>query len=244
MKNIFPKQRIGNLVIIEEVNRSKSRDRQYLVACDCGERKVMSWSNLSRETKGPKSCGCLKTKHGKWKTRAYTSWSGMMKRCYSESTKHYSRYGGRGITVCERWHTFENFIADMGEPNDGFSIERIDNNAGYSPENCKWATTAEQARNRRSTVIIEHDGLRMCLQDWADHVGLPVARVRARIKIGWTHDQALGFEPRAREATLLKSQRKEEAIALRRQGLTHRQIAEKIGIDSSVVCRYLNEKSI
>jgi len=95
----------------------------------------------------------------------------MRERCHNPNTKQYEDYGGRGISICQRWEDFNNFLADMGEQPVGMCIERIDNDADYSPSNCKWATRAEQVRNRRNNVWLEAMGKRMILKDWANFLG-------------------------------------------------------------------------
>lgn len=105
--------------------------------------------------------------------REYKAWAGIKTRCLNSKNKVYKYYGGRGITVCERWLKFENFLADMGlKPSAQHSIDRIDNNGNYEPSNCRWATDKEQTRNRRSNIIVEHEGVAMCMADAAELSGV------------------------------------------------------------------------
>lgn len=133
-------------------------EKHVMCRCACGaETSKMVYSLLSGATR---SCGCLQreavnsmnTTHGMTHSRAYIAFKNMHQRCYNPNRRQWKDWGGRGITVCQRWHDFENFHADMGDPPDGLSLDRVDNDAGYSPENCHWVTRIEQNSNRRMPV--------------------------------------------------------------------------------------------
>jgi hypothetical protein len=174
----------GRLSVVAEAERKKDR-RQWLCECACGTRKVIGHRALKSGMAA--SCGCLrkevaakrKTVHGYAcrgkKSRLYKVWTGMLARCQIKSASGYENYGGRGIGVCERWHEFENFLADMGEPASGMTIERNDNNGNYEPGNCRWATRKEQGKNKRNNRVIEHAGKSMTVTDWARHLGISLA---------------------------------------------------------------------
>jgi len=124
--------------------------------------------------------------HRKSHTRVYRIWSLMMNRCYNPKFTRYDLWGGKGIRVCDRWHTFENFHADMGEPpTDRHSIDRINNDQGYCLENCKWSTMREQSNNRSSfNVTVSHDGLRLNLSQWAERIDISAKVLYQRYKRG------------------------------------------------------------
>ncbi len=123
----------------------------------------------------------------------YKVWDGMRQRCNNPNSPDYPRYGGRGITICERWSaSFSNFVADMGPRlSRAFQIERRDNDLGYSPENCRWATRKEQQRNRRNTRFIEFNGERLSVPEWSERTGIERHTLYLRIRRGWTPQQTL-----------------------------------------------------
>ena len=127
--------------------------------------------------------------HNKSKTKIYYVWCAMHERCSKTNSKKYKFYGARGIKVCARWDNFLNFTSDMGERPAGMTIERIHNDKDYSPENCRWASRKDQARNTRKTLFLTHNGETHCLSEWAEKLGIRPRTLWARTKAGWTADQ-------------------------------------------------------
>ena len=122
----------------------------------------------------------------------YNAWAAMLRRCELPTSPNYPRYGGRGITVCDRWHVFENFLADMGEKPKGLSLDREKNNLGYSPDNCRWATRKTQANNTRSNIMITIDGRTQSLSQWCEETGVDKSTAAKRInRSGWAAARAV-----------------------------------------------------
>lgn len=165
------------------------------VRCACGVEKAVMIQHIRRS----KSCGCLtnsiiakaRTRHGMTDSPAWLTWKNMLDRCRNKNCASWSSYGGRGIQVCERWETFENFFADMGARIGELTIERIDNDGNYEPSNCRWATSKEQAINRRSTVFLEAFGKKQSVTDWAAEIGIQQATLNHRIRANWPTEKAL-----------------------------------------------------
>jgi len=166
--------KFGKLTAKQEAGEP-GRATIWLCECECGRITHVSVGNLS--SGHTKSCGCLHaesiTKHGHSnRTGTYRSWQSMSDRCRNEHHKNYHRYGGRGITVCERWSSFENFLADMGERPDGKTLDRIDNDGNYEPGNCRWATQADQTNNQSRNKVVCVDGVSKTLAQWGRDTGL------------------------------------------------------------------------
>jgi hypothetical protein len=127
------------------------------------------------------------------RTAIYRRWKGMLRRCDTPSMSGYENYGGRGIRVCDSWRlSFMAFLNDMGEPPTGeHSIERIDNDGNYEPGNCRWATKKEQCANRRSSVVLTHNGVSDTLTNWANRTGMNPMTLWNRIRLGWSPEMAL-----------------------------------------------------
>lgn len=203
-------KRFGMLVTLAEGPlipvRGKSAARGWLCLCDCGITKNIIIHDLRSGKR--KSCGCLKHKsrkgqaptrisHGACRgykvTPEYGTWAQMKERCLDPASKSYHHYGGRGITVCERWLEFENFLADMGEkPTPRHSLDRYPNNDGpYSPENCRWATQAEQQRNKRTNRFLTLNNETLCIRDWALRLDISDALISSRLARGFSDEAAL-----------------------------------------------------
>lgn len=185
-------QKFGRLTVVQHAGPEKSH-HTWWCSCECGtERRVWGSDLKSGKTR---SCGCFNrertTTHGMTASAIYSVWHAMKGRCLNKNAKEYRYYGGRGITVCARWLNFVSFFQDMGHPPDGLTLERIDNNANYSPEIFRWATRKEQARNRRDNHFLTLGSTTLCLEDWAIRQNLNLGTLRDRLQRGWPPTQAL-----------------------------------------------------
>jgi len=195
-------KRYGRLFVIGYSHNQKVRT-MWNVICDCGQEKIVAGNSMI--SGAVLSCGCLRkenfskmiNKHGHAKvgkaTVEYTTWLDMKTRCFNKNKKQYKDYGGRGITICKEWvDSFEKFFEDMGKKPTGMTLDRIDNDKGYSKKNCRWATRKEQSNNLRNNIIIEYNGLKLTMGQWAEKVGLKRETLRGRIeKYNWPIEKAL-----------------------------------------------------
>src|SRR3990167_6391721 len=185
-------RKFGRLTVKRLVGYSNHQSR-WACICECGKiHEAVSGHLKSGEVL---SCGCLqkenRIKHGMCWTAFYRRWQAIKGRCLNPNNSDFKRYGYRGITVCKRWMKFENFLADMGKPPNGLTLDRIDNNKGYSPKNCRWATPLQQANNSRRNRLIKFNCETRSLSHWARHFNLCRTTLRYRINRGWDIDKAL-----------------------------------------------------
>ena len=214
-------RRYGRLVAVRQVSSDGERPTVWLFRCDCGAEKELASTNVIQGS--TRSCGCLRrevsgetqlrhgtARRGK-KTSEYATWHNIRSRCYSPKNRSYADYGGRGIRVCDRWLNgdgklsgYECFLADMKEkPTPRHTVERIDNDGPYSPDNCVWGIRRAQSRNKRTTIRVVFRGRDVALIDLCDELGLRYRRVADRMRKGWPLESALFLPPR--QTTLTKS---------------------------------------
>lgn len=190
--------RFGRLSVISKT-RSKSGKVAWACKCDCGNKTETLTTELLRGR--TQSCGCYHKdkmseafkKHGQYKTRLYRIWSNMIQRCGNPQNDNYYLYGARGVSVCDEWKDFAVFSkwAINNGYADNLSIDRIDSNKGYSPENCRWATPKEQTDNRRCSIYVSFNGTRKTLKEWSVTTGIPYKNLLWRIRHGWSAEKAL-----------------------------------------------------
>lgn len=199
-------QRFGRLVAIERVGANARKQALWHFRCDCGGEKVAVASEVKRGS--TQSCGCLANEQRRaaaqtqchaysrrhW-PREYKSWEHMLSRCYDPADAKYAIYGGRGIKVCDAWReSFRAFADDMGRAPAGCTIDRIDVDGDYTPENCRWATRKEQANNMRTNRLVTMDGKTQTVQQWCDELGADSNLVYQRLFRGWDEKRAI-LEP-------------------------------------------------
>lgn len=193
-------RRFGRLLVRREGRRyvrwNGSASIRWECLCDCGTETLVRTSSLI--SGATTSCGCYgreqsskrRKKHGLSNTPTYNVWERMVRRCINPKDKDWCEYGGKGITVSERWREFVNFLADMGErPSPAYSIDRIDGSRGYEPGNCRWATAKEQSRNRCTNRYVTFQGKQMLLVEVAELLWISRHALRGRINAGWPEER-------------------------------------------------------
>ncbi len=142
------------------------------------------------------------------RTKAYIVWDAIIQRCCNPKNPNYKHYGGRGISVCERWRSFDEFYKDMGDPPNEMEIDRKDNNGNSEPDNCRWVTRKENMRNTRRNHNIKYNRLTKCLEEWGEETGIKPNTILTRIRRGWTIGEALGFKDHHNKTTLTEKEKK------------------------------------
>lgn len=200
MPRVIVGERFGRWEVIEQKQKYK-----VLCRCDCGVVREVCVGNLKRG--GSRSCGCLLRETNVKRcrlipdasvagSRLYGVWATVKSRCFNPNFPKYARYGARGITMCDRWkNSFVDFLADMGEPPEGYTLERIDNNGNYCPENCRWATRKEQSRNQSTNRVGIVDGQTMCVAEASERFGVKYRTIIGRLNRGLTMEQAVYYKP-------------------------------------------------
>lgn len=201
MPRVIVGQRFGKWEVIEA---SEKKTSPVLCVCDCGTKRKVRPCNLTRGLSS--SCGCARKEANierahvvdgvrVTRTRLYRVWGTMISRCHNPNTEQYAGYGGRGIQVCDRWRkSFLAFLEDMGNPPPGHTIDRINSQGNYEPDNCRWATPKEQARNTRRNRVGVVDGQRMCVAEAEEKYGVKYRTILGRICRGMSMEQAVFYD--------------------------------------------------
>ncbi len=194
---LAPGQTFRNLTTVRLISEKSGQGRLWLCACACGNTREVPEYRL--RGKYVRSCGCLGhgiappvyTKHGMYHYSGFKVWESMMRRCFNSLDKDFAHYGGRGITVCARWMDPRNFGLDMGEKPLNHSLDRIDVNGNYCPENCRWATAMQQGANKRSNRFFEIQGETYHISEWCRKFNISLSTVINRLKEGMDPHTAL-----------------------------------------------------
>ena len=193
-------QTFGRLIVIKQAKPVKhGQHAMWECLCNCGNASVVDGGNLKKGY--TKSCGCLGaekrkesvTTHGLSHTPEYKAWINIIKRCTDKGGIDFELYGGRGIKICDEWrHNFPEFFKHIGKrPSKKYTVERIDNNKGYKPGNVKWATSVEQANNKRSNRLITFEGITMTLAQWGKHSNINYWTLKTRLQRDWPFSRAI-----------------------------------------------------
>lgn len=194
-------RKFGRIRVVSFAGKFGNRPRSFWnCVCDCGNHKVINGGSLPCKN-GTRSCGCIGREstskrsrtHGMTRTPTWVSWQSIIQRCYDPKSSNYPRYGSRGIRMCERWrNSFESFLEDVGiRPSLKHSIDRINNDGNYEPENCRWSTDREQSRNRSTNKNITFNGKTQCVRAWEIEMNLKPSTIHARIKRGWSIERSI-----------------------------------------------------
>lgn len=240
-------QVFGKWVVIRA---DENRPKYSICQCECGvihsrKNAQMRWAEKQGIIQSCQSCAAARSgvTHGFTKMPEYKIWYGMWHRCTNQNNAFFSRYGGRGIAVCERWWSFENFIADMGKrPTQNHSLDRINNNGNYEPNNCRWADQKTQLRNTSVNRIIEFNGKSQCLADWSDETGISSAAIKMRIDVHhWTIEDALTIKAGKAFNWRGTTHKDSELLAYNGESLTHREWEKRIDAKKDTIRKRLKQ---
>lgn len=189
-------QKFGRLTVVERADNTKQGQTQWKCECECGKQTTVSAYCL--RSGHTKSCGCWKRyatkKHGQSRERIYAIWYGIKERCYNKKCPNYKKYGNKGITMCDEWvESFKSFYdwSMMNGYAKNLSLDRINNDKGYSPDNCRWVTVKEQNNNKSNNCYITYNGKTQTLKQWAEELNINYPKLRYRIKYyHWTIERA------------------------------------------------------
>ena len=181
----------GKLIVVKRSTNNSKCEARWVCNCSCGKSSIVSGCKL--RSGATKSCGCNRGNKNKIvDKKTYRSWANMKYRCYRKKNKDYKHYGARGIKVCKRWlNSFDSFCEDMGKIKPTMTLDRIDNNGDYSPENCRWATMKEQNNNRRYNYSIEFKGKKRNAAQIARMIGMNPGVLQLRLYRGWSIERAI-----------------------------------------------------
>lgn len=190
-------KKFGKLTVAECAGKNNHKSLMWKCVCDCGNERIIDGSGLRAGRN--KSCGCSSPRftnetgtHGYTGKRIYSIWIGMLNRCSDKSNgKNRKLYFEKGIKVCERWKEFRNFLEDMGEPPEGKSLDRIDGNKGYEPNNCRWADYKTQGNNTSANHILTINRISKTISQWSDETGTKANTIVCRVRRGWPQELAI-----------------------------------------------------
>lgn len=245
-------KRFGKLTVIERAGSTKGGVARWLARCDCGNEIIVDGSSLRRNN-GTKSCGCLKNesaaKHRMTDTKVYKTWLNIKQRCLNPNCECYKDYGARGIKIAPEWEddfsAFYNFVSKLEHFGDKiYSLDRIDNDGDYCPGNVRWADNKIQARNKRNNIVVEYNGVEMCLKDASKASGIPYPTLQSRYYAGDRGDYL--FRPVTEDSITGAKLSKEDVIKIRQLYATgefsQRRLAENFKVSRALVGLIVNYK--